>query len=53
MDKVSGEEVWRKVCEKLGEILKRKMEEEVVEVKFRKLRRYGSDIIEFFCEKVK
>ena len=52
-DKVSGEEVRRKACEKLGETSKRKMEEEAAEVKPRKSRRYGSDTIEFLREKVK
>ena len=51
-DKASGEEVRRKACEKLGETSKRKMEE-AVEVKSRKSRRYGSDTIEFLCEKAK
>ena len=41
-DKVSGEDVKRKACEKLGETSKRKIEE-AAEVKPRKSRRYGSD----------
>ena len=52
-DKASGEEVRRKACEKLGETSKGKMEEAAAEVKTRKSRRYGSDTIEFLCEKVK
>ena len=53
VDKASGKEVRRKVCEKLGETSKRKMEEEAVVVKPRKSRRYGSDTIEYLREKAK
>lgn len=50
-DKVSREQVRRKVCEKLGETSKRKMEE-AAEVKPRKSRRYMVAIpINFFVKK--
>ena len=50
-DKASREEVRRKACEKLGETLKRKMEE-APEVKPRKSRRYMVGIpLNFFVKK--
>ena len=54
IDRASGEEVRKKACEKLGETLKRKQEEEGAEKKSKKSRRYGSDtLIEFLREKAK
>ena len=41
IDRASGEEVRKKACEKLGETLKRKLEEEGAEKKSKKSRRYG------------
>lgn len=51
-DRVNGEEVRKKACEKLGETSKRKSEEDS-ETKPKKSRRGGSDTIDFLREKAK